>query len=103
MESINLVESFAEFKEFKKIDRPTMMRVLEEVFRTLLKKKYGTDDGFDIIINTENGDLEIWRTREVVEDDALEDEMPPETPTNRNDIQHTKPTKLKTESVQYHW
>ncbi len=75
MESINLVESFAEFKEFKKIDRPTMMRVLEEVFRTLLKKKYGTDDGFDIIINTENGDLEIWRTREVVEDDALEDEM----------------------------
>ena len=68
MDSLNLVESFAEFKEFKKIDRPTMMKVLEDVFRTLIKKKYETDDGFDIIINTENGDLEIWRTREIVED-----------------------------------
>jgi N utilization substance protein A len=73
MDSINLVESFAEFKEFKKIDRPTMMKVLEDVFRTLIKKKYETDDGFDIIINTENGDLEIWRTREIVEDGAVED------------------------------
>jgi len=73
MDSINLVDSFAEFKEFKKIDRPTMMKVLEDVFRTLIKKKYETDDGFDIIINTENGDLEIWRTREVVEDGAVED------------------------------
>ena len=73
MDSLNLVESFAEFKEFKKIDRPTMMKVLEDVFRTLIKKKYETDDGFDIIINTENGDLEIWRTREIVEDGEVED------------------------------
>jgi N utilization substance protein A len=73
-ESINLVESFSEFKEFKNIDRPTMIRILEDVFKTLLRKKYGTDDGFDIIINTDTGDLEIWRSREVVEDGEVEDE-----------------------------
>ena len=50
-----------------------MMKVLEDVFRTLLRKKYGTDDGFDIIINTDNGDLEIWRTREIVENGEVED------------------------------
>lgn len=73
--TIGLVDSFAEFKEFKNIDRATMMRVLEDVFRSMLKKKYGTDENCDIIINTENGDLEIWRSREIVEDDAIEDEM----------------------------
>ena len=64
MNAEELIDSFSEFKEFKKIDRPTMMKVLEDVFRTLLRKKYGSDEGFDIIINTDNGDLEIWRTRE---------------------------------------
>jgi len=74
MDSINLVESFGEFKELKNINRPTMMRILEEVFRTTLLKKYGTDDNFDIIVNVDKGDLEIWRFREVVADDELEDE-----------------------------
>lgn len=67
------MDSFAEFKEFKNIDRATMMRVLEDVFRSMLKKKFGTDENCDVIINTENGDLEIWRTRQIVEDDAVED------------------------------
>ncbi|RLD67915.1 MAG: transcription termination/antitermination protein NusA [Bacteroidetes bacterium] len=74
MDSINLVESFGEFKELKNINRPTMMRILEEVFRTTLLKKYGTDDNFDIIVNVDKGDLEIWRFREVVADGELEDE-----------------------------
>jgi len=73
MDSINLVESFAEFKEFKNINRPTMMRILEEVFRNTLLKTYGTDDNYDIIVNVDKGDLEIWRFREVVEDGAVED------------------------------
>ena len=70
MNSIELVESFSEFKEFKNIDRPTMMKVLEDVFRTLLRKKYGSDANFDIIVNTDKGDLEIWRHRLIVEDGA---------------------------------
>lgn len=74
MDSINLVESFAEFKEFKNINRPTMMRILEEVFRNTLLKTYGTDDNYDIIVNVDKGDLEIWRFREVVEDGEVEDE-----------------------------
>ncbi|MCK5855884.1 MAG: transcription termination/antitermination protein NusA [Bacteroidales bacterium] len=74
MDSINLVESFAEFKEFKNINRPTMMRILEEVFRNTLLKTYGTDDNYDIIVNVDKGDLEIWRFRQVVEDGAVEDE-----------------------------
>ncbi len=74
MNSIELIESFSEFKDMKNIDRPTMMKVLEDVFRTLLRKKYGTDDNFDIIVNTEKGDLEIWRRREIVEDGAVEDD-----------------------------
>jgi N utilization substance protein A len=74
MDSINLVESFAEFKEFKNINRPTMMRILEEVFRNTLLKTYGTDDNFDIIVNVDKGDLEIWRFREVVEDGEVEDD-----------------------------
>ena len=73
MNSQGLVESFSEFKDFKNIDRPTMMKVLEDVFRTLLRKKYGSDDNFDVIVNTEKGDLEIWRRRTIVEDGTVED------------------------------
>ncbi len=72
--NLRLVEAFADFKDFKNLDRVTMMRVLEEVFRNALKKKYTTDENFDIIINADKGDLEIWRNREIVEDDAVEDE-----------------------------
>ena len=73
MENINLIETFSEFKELKNIDRVTMMSVLEDVFRGLLLKKYGTDENFDIIINIDKGDFEIWRNREVVEDNEVED------------------------------
>ncbi|MBA2407068.1 MAG: transcription termination/antitermination protein NusA [Chitinophagales bacterium] len=73
MNSQGLVDSFSEFKDFKNIDRPTMMKVLEDVFRTLLRKKYGSDENFDVIVNTEKGDLEIWRRRNIVEDLAVED------------------------------
>ena len=62
---LNLVDVFADFKTGKDIDRPTMVRVLEDVFRTLIKKKYGSDENFDVIVNTETGDLEIWGVREV--------------------------------------
>ncbi|HNO01918.1 MAG TPA: transcription termination factor NusA, partial [Chitinophagales bacterium] len=62
-------------KDFKNIDRPTMMRVLEDVFKTLLRKKYGSDQNFDIIVNTEKGDLEIWRHRMIVEDGKVEDRL----------------------------
>ena len=68
MENINLVDTFAEFKELKNIDRPTMMSVLEDVFRATLIKLYGSDDNFDIIINIDKGDFEIWHNREVVEE-----------------------------------
>ena len=64
---VNLISTFAEFKELKNIDRPTMMSVLEDIFRTQLIKMYGSADNFDIIINIDKGDLEIWRNREVVE------------------------------------
>lgn len=74
MDNINLIDSFQEFKEFKNIDRPTMMSVLEDVFRSMLRKKYGTDENCDIIVNTDNGDLEIWRTRRVMEDGFSEDD-----------------------------
>jgi N utilization substance protein A len=74
MSDINLFDSFAEFKEFKNIDRETMMRILEDVFRNMLIKKHGTDDNFDIIINPDEGDLEIWRNREIVLDGEVEDE-----------------------------
>ena len=70
---MNLTDTFSEFKELKNIDRPTMMRVLEDVFRSTLVKQYGTDENFDIIINIDKGDFEIWRNREVVEDDKLTD------------------------------
>ncbi len=70
MDSLNLIESFAEFAKFKNIDRPTMMRILEDVFRTMIRKKYVSDENFDVIINVDKGDLEIWHFRQIVEDDA---------------------------------
>ncbi len=74
MEHINLVETFSEFKEFKNIDRETLMRILEDVFRHMLIKKYGTDENIDIIVNVDKGDLEIWRNRGIVADGEIEDE-----------------------------
>lgn len=71
---MNLIDTFSEFKELKNIDRTTMMSVLEDVFRSILQKHYGTDDNFDIIINIDKGDFEIWQNREVVEDKDVEDE-----------------------------
>ena len=73
MENINLIETFSEFKELKNIDRATMMSVLEDVFKSMLLKRFGTDRNFDVIINIDKGDFEIWRNREVVEDDEIED------------------------------
>jgi N utilization substance protein A len=70
MDISNLIESFADFAKQKNIDRPTMIRILEDVFRTMIKKKYTYDDNFDIIINADKGDLEIYRIREIVEDDS---------------------------------
>jgi len=74
MSNINLIDSFQEFKDFKNIDRPTMMSVMEDVLRSMIRKKYGTDENCDIIVNTDNGDLEIWRTRMVMEDGFSEDD-----------------------------
>ncbi len=74
MESINLVESFSEFKEFKNIDRSTMMLILEDVFRSMLQKKFGSSDNFDIIVNIDKGDLEVWCNRTIVEDGEVADE-----------------------------
>jgi N utilization substance protein A len=88
MNSQGLVESFSEFKDFKNIDRPTMMKVLEDVFRTLLRKKYGSDDSFDVIVNTEKGDLEIWRRRIIVEDGSVED---PNTQVALSEAQQIEP------------
>ncbi|GGB69880.1 transcription termination/antitermination protein NusA [Flavobacterium suaedae] len=73
MENIALIESFSEFKDDKLIDRVTLMAILEDVFRNALKKKYGSDDNFDIIINPDKGDMEIWRNRVVVNDGEVED------------------------------
>jgi N utilization substance protein A len=73
MENLNLIETFSEFKELKSIDRATMMSVLEDVFRGMLVKMYGSADNFDIIINIDKGDFEIWRNREVVEDGEVTD------------------------------
>ena len=74
MENLALIESFSEFKDDKHIDRVTLMAILEDVFRNALKKKFGSDDNFDIIINPDKGDLEIWRNRIVVADGEVEDE-----------------------------
>jgi N utilization substance protein A len=73
MNSLNLIESFSEFKEFKNIDRQTMMHVLEDVFRSMLKKKFGTDEHCDVIINIDKGDFEIWVNKEIVYDGEVED------------------------------
>ncbi len=74
MSSINLIDSFQEFKDFKNIDRPTVISVLEEVFRSMLRKRFGNDENCDVIVNPDNGDLEIWRTRTVMEDGFSEDD-----------------------------
>ncbi len=74
MNTVELIESFAEFKDFKNIDRVTMMSILEDVFRNTVAKKYGSDENFDVIINPDKGDIEIWRNRIVVADGAVEDE-----------------------------
>ena len=74
MNSLELIESFSEFKDDKLINRETLMAILEEVFRNTLKKKYGSDDNFDIIINPDKGDLQIFRNRIVVEDGAVTNE-----------------------------
>ena len=74
MENIALIDSFSEFKDMKSIDRVTLMSILEEVFRAALKRKFGSDDNFDIIINPDKGDLEIWRNRIVVADNEVEDD-----------------------------
>ena len=74
MNAIELIDSFSEFKEIKNIDRVTMMRIVEDVIRSTLKRKYGSDDNVDVIINPDKGDLEIWLSREIVPDEDFEDE-----------------------------
>ncbi|PZP51862.1 MAG: transcription termination/antitermination protein NusA [Pseudopedobacter saltans] len=75
MASINLIEAFQEFRDDENIDRSTLMKVVEDVFKTLLKKKYGSDENFDVIVNAEKGDLEIFRRRMIVEDGEVEDPL----------------------------
>jgi len=70
MDASTLIESFADFAKQKNIDRPTMIRILEDVFRNMIRKKYVQDDNFDIIVNADKGDLEIWRFREIVDDES---------------------------------
>lgn len=74
MNVVNLNESFQDFKELKNIDRETMLAILEDIFRAMIIKHYGSDENFDIIINPDKGDLEIWRNREIVADDDVEEE-----------------------------
>ena len=74
MDHSSLIDTFSEFKELKNIDRATMIRVLEDSFRSVLAKRFGTDENFDVIINIDKGDFEIWRNREVVEDGEVEDD-----------------------------
>ncbi len=83
---VNLVDVFADFKTGKNIDRPTMVRVLEDVFRTLIKKKFNSDENFDVIVNTTTGDLEIWRVREVVPDGEVTDESAQVSQTEAHQI-----------------
>ena len=73
MESLSLIDSFQEFKEFKDIDRATLMNILESVFRSTIKKRFGGDENFDFIVNVDKGDLEIWRNREIVLDGEVEE------------------------------
>ncbi len=86
MDNVNLIDTFSEFKELKNIDRATMMSVLEDVFRSVLQKKFGTDENFDIIINIDKGDFEIWRNRTVVADEDLADPNLEITLTNAKKI-----------------
>ncbi len=72
---ISLVDIYSEFNSQKNMDRPTMVRVLEDVFRTLIRKKYGSDENFDVIVNTQKGDLELWRVREIVPDGEVTDDL----------------------------
>ena len=74
MENLALIDSFAEFKDDKNIDRATLMGIIEDVFRNMIIKKYGSDENFDIIVNPDKGDLEIWRNRIVVKDGEVEDD-----------------------------
>ena len=74
MNAVDLIESFSEFKEMKNIDRGTMMRIVEDVFRSTLKRKYGSDENVDVIVNPDKGDLEMWLNREIVPDEEVEDE-----------------------------
>lgn len=87
MASINLIEAFQDFKDAENIDRPTMMKVVEDVFKTLLRKKYGSDDNFDVIVNAEKGDLEIIRRRVIVEDGEVMDPL--------SEIGYTEATKIE--------
>lgn len=87
MDNINLVETFSEFKDFKNIDRETMMRILEDVFRHMIEKKFGTADNVDVIVNIDKGDLEIYRMLEIVEDGELEDES--------TEIEYSKAIKIE--------
>jgi N utilization substance protein A len=75
MKGLNLMDAFGDFKELKNIDRETMNQILDDVFRSMILKRWGADDGFDIIINPDRGDLEIWRTRGIVPDGELDDEV----------------------------
>lgn len=75
MDNFNLIETYQEFKTEKNIDRPTLMSVMEDTLRSMLRRKYGTDENFDVIVNIENGDMEIWRNRTIIEDDFLEDDI----------------------------
>lgn len=73
MEGVNLIESFSEFKDIKNIDRATLMSIIEDVFRSMLIKKFGSDKNFDIIVNPDKGDIEIWKNRQIVDDEFAED------------------------------
>src|SRR6266702_1733684 len=75
MASINMIDAFQEFKDAENIDRPTLMKVVEDVFKTLLRKKYGSDENFDVIVNAEKGDLEIMRRRTIVNDGEVNDPL----------------------------
>ena len=89
MKTLDLSDSFLEFKEFKNIDRETLMHILEEVFRSALAKRFGTDDNFDIIVNIDKGDLEIFRNRLIVEDGQVEDE--------RREIEYSEAVKIESD------
>ena len=75
MNTIDLIDSFSEFKEQKNIDKVKMMRLLEDTFKTSLKKKYGNTDNFDVVVNTDKGQIEIYQIRTIVEDDAVADKV----------------------------